>query len=136
MKEINIKATGDLTIVKNYCGITTIIQVFKENRNLSYIISGLESVIGYDLEIKLRLDISEIDRLLPEIIYNILKKKILLNDGLVTSELTGAPVLIQLRTPNHNLTEDKILARIIFSDENFLLPYDEGCQEIFKLQAI
>lgn len=134
MSKIEIKLKGQENIIRKYGNIVVGIQVFSEDRNLYYEIAGLESIIGYDLEITLSIAPEEVDRLLPEIIYNIIEKKIKLVNELITSELTGAPVLVQIREPKIDLGDNKPVARLIFSDENFLLPYDEDCHEGFKTQ--
>lgn len=125
---------GKYNIIRKYGNITVCIQMFQEVKNIFYEISGLEHIIGYDLEINLSLEPSEIERLLPVIISKVLEKEIKLVDDLITTELTGAPVQVKILTPKTDLGVNKKVARLIFSDERFLLPHDKDCNEVYKLQ--
>lgn len=120
-----LKPVGDITMV---CGSYIIEGFFnEETRSVSYETQGLKDEIGIDLQISLSLDPREAHRLIPEIAYNI-KNKVKLKDELITSDLTGAPV--QIKFVESKITED-LVAKIIFSDENFLLPFEEGCSKAY-----
>lgn len=101
------------------------IDIFTEEEyGLKYVIYIVNDNINFDkMEIKLNIHPSEVERLVPEIIDSISKKNIELYDGLITSELTGAPVEIKL------INKDTF--RIIFSDENYLFPNNPKCNKSY-----
>ena len=127
---------GDNNIIANI-GLNSpvCIQEFRKNGRILYEIIGLDDYIGYNIEINLNLDVNEIFRLLPEIIYNIIEKEILLENDLITSELTGAPVQIKIGKPLVELKNISKVARLIFSDEDYRLPDDFMCNIAYKVQT-
>lgn len=135
-RNIIVEMDGNLNLITELCGNPIVVQRFIVNENeLVYEISGLHILIGYNLEIYLNIDMKEVLRLLPIIVGNIVNGNIILEDGIVTSDITGAPIQIMINKPKVNLgNDDKCVARLIFSDENYLLPTDSRCHAAFKNQ--
>lgn len=111
-----------------------VIEGFSEDNKLFYRTVGLKDVCNLELEINLSLEPYESKRILDYIYECIIWEGHVLEDGLVTSNLTGAPILVQKRKAKYPKYENEQCYRIIFSDENLLLPTDENCTEIYKHQ--
>lgn len=131
MKNYNLK--GDLSIVSRFGDCHYILEAFKHDRSLCYRTQGLKELCGLELEFNLSLELNEANRILDCILRAILMG-VKLEDNLVTSELTNAPVLIKKMQPKDNYEENEEVYRIVFSDENYLLPMDENCSYLYKKQ--
>lgn len=133
MEKRSYELKGDVSIVSKVNGFTYVIEGFATDKSLFYRTIGLEDLCGLDLEINLSLHPLEAKRILDCICGNILTG-CKLEDGLITSSLTYAPVLIQKRVARYPKKENEVCYRIIFSDEQYLLPTDERCQSPYKEQ--
>lgn len=100
------------------------VNLFHEGENLRYLINRFDC--KYTFEIKLNITLEEVKRMMPGIISIVMLNEIELYDGLITSEITGSPIEI--------MTIKENLVRIIFSDQNSLLPKDPECQKEYSKQ--
>lgn len=132
MTEFNI--TGDVSeLVRR--PIPYLIEGFIIDKRLCYRTQGLKNLCGLELELNMHTHPAEASRIIKHIIKEI-KYVDRLYDGLVTSELTGAPVLIKEVIPKTILLDNEKVYRIILSDEDFILPTQEECDERYKFQLI
>lgn len=133
--ESSYKINGDFSMIVKTKGIGYVIEGFKDikNRKIFYRTSGLDRICGLDLEINLSLDPTEARRIL-DCIVEVISDGFELSDGLITSDLTNAPVLVQEREAKYPNKENEKCYRIIFSDEKFLLPTNKKCNMIYKSQ--
>lgn len=133
MHELNYKLEGDIILVCKTKGYGYVIEGFEEDRKLFYRTCGLERICGYELEINLSLEPAEAKRILDDIVDNLLIG-FKLEDCSITSELTGAPVYLKQYKSRYPKFDNEICYRVIFSDENYLLPMHRLCDEVYKAQ--
>lgn len=133
--EFGYKLTGDIILISKSKNISYAIEGFKnaEKRSIFYRTCGLNKICKHELEINLSLHPTEAQRILNCIVEKILEG-VIIDNFLVTSELTNAPVYIKEYKSIYPKYEGEICYRIIFSDENFLLPMEELCDPIYKKQ--
>ena len=131
MKNYSLK--GDLSIILRFKNYHYVLEGFKHNRNLCYRTQGLKELCGLELEFNLSLEPTEAKRIL-DCILNAILSGVKLEDNLVTSELTNAPILVKKMQPKDKYEENEEVYRIVFSDENFLLPEDANCSYPYKNQ--
>lgn len=131
MNTYNLK--GDISFFLRRRNHMYVLEGFKNDKKLVYRTLGLKDVCGLELEFNLSLEISEAKRILHFILQAI-ENGIKLEDNLITSKLTNAPVLVKKITPINKYFQDEKVFRIILSDENYLLPSDKNCDIRYKFQ--
>lgn len=131
MATYNLK--GDISFFLRRRNHMYVLEGFKNDKKLVYRTLGLKDVCGLELEFNISLEISEAKRILHFILQAI-ENGIELEDNLITSKLTNAPVLVKKITPINKYFQGEKVYRIILSDENYLLPSDKNCDIKYKNQ--
>lgn len=121
-----LKLSGDIILSRRFKFNNYVVEGFKINNSLVYRTLGLKDIIGYELEYNLSLHPTEVLRI-TDYILPIISNGFEIKDKLVTSELTGAPVMLLLVEPKYKYRNGEKVLRIIFSDEDYKLPNQLGC---------
>lgn len=122
-----------IILVGGIPGHKYILQGYTEDNKLFYRTTGLSDLCGLDLEINLSVAPLEARRVIDYICHSV-EDGAVIKDGIITTALTGAIVLIEKRKAKYPVSNNEECYRIILSDEAFLLPIDEDCNEAYKHQ--
>lgn len=97
---------------------------------------GMEEYIGYEIEVAINLEPDLVRSVINHLCISLVEGEIDIHDGKRLDEFFKAKTLVKKTEDLLIKNKNMVGYRLILSDENNKLPYEEGCNEFFKTQIL